>query len=397
MSRFSTFVIMVLVLTLSVALLGSHKGKAQQQPIEPRPFQDRERAIMKKTDFNPPVRIRAVKTKGRSVPLSKRFVDDDDWLKGFTVLVHNASSKTINHIEIEMLFRPEGGSKQLPAGWFLSYGYNPFHYKNQDAIPTAAVANVLPGSEIELELSDAEFEDLKTGLSKAGFPEKIHVVEIRVNTIGFTDGTAWITGKMLKRDPGSPVGWTYIDTSTGSLRQPQSPQVSAPNGTANFFLTPINFLDGPQPPNLLTTGTRGVLKREQEPCDNFVGIRKNCATHQPGPGDGDCAYPDLQSFFNPNPNERSEFFQTFCRRIVGSNSNGPLCGGPVFSVRSTVCQIPCGGAGDTCLAHPDCCAGFCNGGQCGEPPPGCVDYICPARSCPMAWIRAHASAILKVP
>lgn len=227
---------MVLVLTLSVSLLSSDKGKAKPQQVEPSPFQDRERAIMKKTDFNPPVKIRAAKSKGRFVSLSKRFLDDDDWLKGFAVVVHNASDKAINHIEIEMLFRPEGGSQQLPAGWFLSYGYNPFHYKNQDAIPTVnPVANVQPGSDIELKLSDARFEDLKTFLSKAGFPEKIHVVEIRVNIIGFTDGTAWITGKMLKRDPGSPSGWTHIDTSTGSLQQRQSPLISERIGTANFF------------------------------------------------------------------------------------------------------------------------------------------------------------------
>ena len=232
MSRFSTFMIMVLVLTLSVSLLSSNKSKAKPQQIESDAFQDRERAIMKKTDFNPPVKIKAAKSKGRFVPLSKTFLDDDDWLKGFSVVVHNASDKVINHIRVEMLFRPEGESKQLPAGWSLSYGHNPFHYKNQDAIPTAnSVASVLPEREIELKLSDEEFENLKTFLNKAGFPENIHVVEIRVDTVGFIDGTAWLTGKMLKRDPDSPVGWTVIETSTGSLPQRQSSQVSARNGT----------------------------------------------------------------------------------------------------------------------------------------------------------------------
>ena len=236
MSRLSTFMLTVLVLTLSVSLLSSNKSKAKPQQIEPGPFQDRERAIMKKTDFNPPVKITAAKSKGRLVPLSKNFLEDDDWLKGFGVVVHNDSDQVINHVEIEMLFRPEGESKQLPAGWSLSYGYNPFHYKNQDAIPTTnPVANVGPGSDIELKLSDTEFQYLKTFLSKAGFPEKIHVVEIRVNSIGFTDGTAWLGGEMLERDPGSPSGWRVIEASTGSLEQRQSPQVSALNGTANFF------------------------------------------------------------------------------------------------------------------------------------------------------------------
>lgn len=233
MSRFSKFVIIVSLLTLSVAFLSSYKGKAQQQAVESAPFQERERVVVKKTDFNPPAWIRGTKTKGRSVPLSKRFVDDDDWLKGFSVTVLNASDKAVTHVGIEMLFRLEGSSQQLPAGWFLYYGHNPFHYKTQKAIPTATVPSVLPGGELELKLSDAEFEDLKRFLREAGFPDKIHVVEIRVNTIGFADGTAW-SGRKLKRDD-SPSGWTNVDTSGGPLSQAQPPQGSAQNRTPDFF------------------------------------------------------------------------------------------------------------------------------------------------------------------
>lgn len=356
--------VIVLVLTLSVVFLGSYKGKAQPQNVESPPFQERERAIMKKTDFSPPARIKAVKTKGRSVPLSKRFVDDDDWLKGLAVLVHNGSNKTISHIGIEMLFRPVGGGQQVPAGWFLNYGPNPFHYKTNDAIPASTVPNILPEGEIELNLSDAEFEDLKIFLKEAGFPDKIHVVEIRVNTIGFADGTAWF-GKMLKRDSGNRTGWTIVDTSSGPLYQRQSPQGSARNRTA-FFLTPINFLGALQPPKLLKAGVIGPLK-PQTNCGNFVGTLLHCDSSENLPEN--CVYESLESFYNPNPNERQQIFQTQCRTIVGS-SLGPSCGGVVISVRTIVCEIPCGQVYDTCLRNSDCCSGICNGGQCAAPTGG---------------------------
>lgn len=216
MSPFSKFIIVVMVVTASVLFLGFNTGKTQRQNVEALPFQERERAVMKKTDFDPPVSIKLVKAKGRLVPLSEKFIDDDDWLKGFAVLVHNDSKKTVTHIGIEMLFRPVGGGKQVPAGWALEYGPNPFHYKTNDAIPTSTLAAVLPGGETEAKLTDAQFEDLMRFLKEAGFPDKIHVVEVRVNSIGFADGTAWF-GKMLKRDPGSPSGWTVVESSSGSL------------------------------------------------------------------------------------------------------------------------------------------------------------------------------------
>ena len=106
-----------------------------------------------------------------------------------------------------MLFRTVGlQPKVVPAVWFLDYGPNSFYFKTGDAIPTSTVPSVPPGDEVELKLSDAEFEELMSFLREAGFPDKIHVVEIRVNTIGFADGTAW-SGRMLKRDSSRPSGW----------------------------------------------------------------------------------------------------------------------------------------------------------------------------------------------
>lgn len=237
----SKLVIVVLVLIFSAILLSSYKGQAQPQGVGAQTplLQRGERAIMKSTNFNPPVSIKAVKTKGRSVPLDKKFTDEDDWLKGFAVLVRNDSDKTITHIGLRMGFSPvDGVEGGLGARWDLGYGANPFFYKSEADVPRSNVPSVLPGGEIELKLSDAELKDLKAFLKKVGFPETVHVVEIGVSTIGFADGTAWF-GKMLKRDG---VKWKRADPRGGPLNNhPRRPKGGVQRSSTGSFFFPRNL------------------------------------------------------------------------------------------------------------------------------------------------------------
>jgi len=237
----SKLVVTVLVLTLAVTLVSSSKGKAQPQAIKPQQpdtpsFQERERAIIKSTEYDAPLSIKAVKTKGRSVPLDKKFIDEDDWLKDLAILVRNDSSKTVTHVGLRLLFQHLSEGKQPPARWLLEYGPNPFFFKTQAAVPPSRVPHILPGGQAELKLNDAEFENLKAFLKRAGFPNNIHVVKVRVNTVGFTDGTAW-NGKMLKRDSGGDSGWSIIETASSARYNHTRPtKESSMSRTAGFFL-----------------------------------------------------------------------------------------------------------------------------------------------------------------
>lgn len=329
MSPFLRSIIILLVLTFSVVFHVAYKGKAQPQS-DSRPFKERERFIVKNTEFNPPVSIKSVKAKGRPVPLRNKFLDEDDWLKGFAVLVRNESGKTITHVGIEMLFRPIGKPQQPPAGWLLDYGPNPFYFKTSDAVPPSTVSDVLPTGEIELKLTDSQFEDLMKFLKEAGFPERVHIVELRVNTIGFADGTAW-SGKMLRRDPGSTSGWSIVEKPTGVFKQSQSRQRSARNAAANFFLSPINFftksvsLPGlvptkPAPP-CYSYVTRGVH------CEELPNLPANCYFFDVVPVTGDTG-------------QLPEWFQTTCRTLVGG-SVGPSCSPATWSTRTKACQSSC--------------------------------------------------------
>jgi hypothetical protein len=189
--------------------------------------------IAKKTDFNPPVSIKAVKAKGRSVFLGNRFTDSDDWLKGLTVRLDNNSDKSFNYVRIEVQFnRPEGRTQDPPAIWYLEYGDYPFSYKTEQEIPLNRVKHVLPGESVEVSLGDRDFNEMERFLKNAKYPNT-NAVQLRITTIGFSDGTFWIVGRIFRRDAESPSGWRPITPTRGE--QVKQPRGSARNRTANFL------------------------------------------------------------------------------------------------------------------------------------------------------------------
>lgn len=206
MTRQLRYTIIVSLLTLSGVVLSAYKSTAQRQTELPA-LQEQERMIMKKTDFNPPVRIKAIKAKGRSVALDAKFVDDDDWLKGLTVRLDNSSGKSLSSVRIEVYFhRPEDQAQDPPAIWYLDYGDYPFHYKTEEEIPPSRVKRVLAGESVEVRLSDSDFNDMERFLKSTRYSSGTNAIELRITNIGFSDGTVWSGGRIFRRDPESPRG-----------------------------------------------------------------------------------------------------------------------------------------------------------------------------------------------
>lgn len=174
--------------------------------------QKEERVIEKRSDFSPPVKITLVKTKKGAVKFEEKFLDDDEWLKGLTVRLANASGKTVTSINVEMTFsRPENQAQEPPAVWHLFYGFDPLWFKPEEAIPSPQVKPILPGDTMEITLSDKNFDDLKLFLKEAKYPASVKKIELRVIGIGFSDGTVW-NGRMYRRDPKAPGGWSPIES-----------------------------------------------------------------------------------------------------------------------------------------------------------------------------------------
>jgi hypothetical protein len=352
------FVFTICVVILSVLFVSLYKSKAQLQSGQPT-FQERERAIMKKTDYDPPVWIKAVKTKGRSVPLDEKFSDEDDWLKDLTVLVHNKSNKTVYHVGIRLLFRPLRGGAGLPAKWLIGYGPDPFSFKTTAAVPTSTVPHILPGGEIELKLSDAELGDLKRFLQQAGFPEKIHLVEMRVSSIGFTDGTAWY-GKMLKRKPGSEE-WKHIDTPEG-VRYNHPRKISTQNRPADFF--PQSTL-----PAAFLPRTSALLKPLNPQINPNCGVWTGGFEQCPFTETAQCKVPKVYPIQGTVHTDRLEWVNVLCRIRAQSGVYGASCSTELTEVPDiwpcptptpTATPTPCAEYGNSCWFNTDCCSYSCN-------------------------------------
>ena len=168
--------------------------------------QGNERAIIVKDDPRSPVKIMNVRTKGRKVESNKPFVDDDDWLKGLTVDVRNDSDKTLTFLQLELFFPRSEPAKKSGASFPLDYGDDPFSYDSASAMPPLSVKPISPGEHLGITLTDNRWSAMNTLLIDTGY-FLTSKVEIRVNLIGFSDGTAW-SGQMTERNPKG--GWRPV-------------------------------------------------------------------------------------------------------------------------------------------------------------------------------------------
>jgi hypothetical protein len=140
-----------------------------------------------------------------------------------TIRLTNDSGKAVSFVGLVLLFtRTEDQKPGIPAGWPFEYGLDPFD-SIEDPTPLAQFEDVLPGNDLEIELSDREYEEIKSFLRGIQFPGSIRQLEVRIIKIGFSDGTAWNNGYLFRRDPKNTKGPLRM----GSNRRP------APNSNSD--------------------------------------------------------------------------------------------------------------------------------------------------------------------
>jgi hypothetical protein len=233
-SRTKFILIVSSLLTVLILILGVYKTTAQRQVLAPAGAERQDRVIIKKSDFDPPVKIVVMKTRKGEIKSGKPYHDDDDWLQGLTVGLDNNSGKNLTYISVEVLLRrPDNQAHEPPGVWTLEYGDDPFHYTSGELRPPVSVKPIKDGESLEITLSGHDFDRVKTFLRELNYPS-LNGIEVRVSVIGFSDGTAW-TGRMMRRDSDSPFGWSPIEPPESKKPQFKEPKGSAQSGTANFL------------------------------------------------------------------------------------------------------------------------------------------------------------------
>jgi hypothetical protein len=162
--------------------------------------QSQERLINKLSWKNEPIEVIGLKSKGKNIELRKSFLEDEDWLRGFTVTVKNVSNKPISRIEIDLSFpRPRGTPKNVPTyGTTLVYGRDP---SDEDA---RLFRPILPGEIADVSLPDYNLPFLREDLMKLGYPPNVTLGQIVFQQVTFSDGTAWMGTDVFVPNPKNP-------------------------------------------------------------------------------------------------------------------------------------------------------------------------------------------------
>jgi hypothetical protein len=195
MSVFSRSIIYALaMLTVGACVLLHGAGHASQE---------HERVVDKDEFDNAPVSITAVKTKKGFVEVGKKFSDEEDWLRSFTVRVKNTSGKNVSYVSVMVIFpRPKGqeGSEVAPFGDSIRYGGDAL---SSPSVP-GGVPVIPPDETVDITWSERSYDANLLLLEKLKYPKSLKKVRVYVEEVGFQDGTVWSGGRFFKRDPDDP-------------------------------------------------------------------------------------------------------------------------------------------------------------------------------------------------
>ena len=128
--------------------------------------------------------ITGIEVAGQQVTPGQPFAAGDDWLRGLTLRIKNASSNPIAYVEIGLSF-PEGHYHSGGIGQPLRYGKN-FAPGNRSA-PDARLLS--PGEEAELVFPDGELHSFRTFAERLSGSADFHRVELGMARVTFADGT----------------------------------------------------------------------------------------------------------------------------------------------------------------------------------------------------------------
>lgn len=119
----TTFLASVVFLYMFSPSFGTAGRSSGQMPENPAA---QERVIKRTAWRNEPVKIVKLKVKGKPVEPARKFLAENDWLRGLTVSVKNTSDKTIVWIDLALDFpRSTDSSSEPDARDHLIYGHYP--------------------------------------------------------------------------------------------------------------------------------------------------------------------------------------------------------------------------------------------------------------------------------
>lgn len=167
-----------------------------------------------------PIYISSIQINGLSVPLNQNVILTPDWAQHLTVIVTNASQKTVVTGHVEMYF-PQSGeqtSNNLVVARTLQVGRPPAvaMYKKDGTprtvssdVTSAAPISMAPGQSVTLNFSQVAPNALTEAIAKTG---TVTNVAFALGMFYFDDNSRWFPGRFSV--PGSSPGvWKEISAN----------------------------------------------------------------------------------------------------------------------------------------------------------------------------------------
>lgn len=155
-----------------------------------------------------PIELVEVKIQGKAVRIKEKFLEDGEWIKKTVFKLKNKYSKTISYIQVNIDF-PETATSGIMMQQQLSLGRHPVYGKPTHPQPLT----LRPNESLDVSLAP-EFDSIKRMIERRHSPiGSISKILIRLQDVGFDDGTIYAAGALFKANPdvNSPNKWIKIE------------------------------------------------------------------------------------------------------------------------------------------------------------------------------------------
>ena len=156
----------------------------------------------------------AIRRRGATEGLDDvKFQDKDDWPKRLRIKLRNVSGKTVVGLQAYLYFKLPGLQT-----WFDA----------RLTGPSTPLENtpLAPGDEVEATIDEGSWERAVGRVRQYGSDITLATVSFTLGIVGFSDGTQWNHGHLLRLDPGNPNRQIPIDTKTPGISRTDQPVAS---------------------------------------------------------------------------------------------------------------------------------------------------------------------------
>ncbi len=158
--------------------------------------------ITQRHGIRDPLKIIEITQGSHKLGIDQSYDGGAEWLRGARITVRNDSGKTINYACLSLEF-PETRATGNTLQSDLEYG-GPSPGGRLRPVDQKPIG---PGQVFAFVIDEKEYSSLKRFIGSHQPVESLSRLLLSIDTLIFADGTAWMTGAMMKQDPADPKKW----------------------------------------------------------------------------------------------------------------------------------------------------------------------------------------------